>query len=292
MEFRTTATLMLALVMGLSGAASAAMVAYEQVDLGNGFYGTTIKLVDDENAASWAADLTVAGQDGAVINQLTASGDTVDLEVDAIEFDVTDPLYSKDLDTWVYAPFVPWAKGISEGANSYSAHVVSGPGLFETANCLHIVSTAGELAYSGIFARLGKDYPVEGTIPVGTVEETGTLGIFKFYDVDGDGEYDREDYPLADWEFTVTGGGLEDPLIVRTGRGGTVTVHGLASGGYIMREYLPEGWICTTGETIQTQYLGADGEGVASFQFGNVPEPTTMGLLALGGLAVIRRKRK
>jgi hypothetical protein len=77
--------------------------------------------------------------------------------------------------------------------------------------------------------------------------------------------------------FTL--GEYQEFNIISVGGGLSGTFAGLAEGGLVDN---------FGGEDLFITYQGGDGNDVALF---TVPEPATMSLLALGGLALIRRKR-
>jgi fibro-slime domain-containing protein len=122
------------------------------------------------------------------------------------------------------------------------------------------------------------------------VAETGDLTIVKFRDGDEDGDFDQGSEPtLPGWDFRITndGGFSQD---VTTGPDGSVTIN-LEIGEYDIEEInIPLGWTTTTPNPLADVLVTSSGETVF---FGNIPEPTTMAVLAIGGIgALVRRKRR
>ena len=95
----------------------------------------------------------------------------------------------------------------------------------------------------------------------------GTLAIFKFNDVNGDGIYDPldGDAPLSGWQYDVTGTG--GPYSGSTGTDGFLLFTGLALGDYEVTETVQLSWGVTTGNP-QTATLSAGGGTVV--RFGNL----------------------
>jgi len=88
-----------------------------------------------------------------------------------------------------------------------------------------------------------------GVVPAGgsaTVtfgnQELGTLIIFKFNDLNGNGVQDGADGPLSGWDFTVTGGPSPTPGPYTTNASGLITITGLIPGDYTVTETLKAGW--------------------------------------------------
>jgi hypothetical protein len=100
--------------------------------------------------------------------------------------------------------------------------------------------------------------PQTGTVPAGAgirlnfgnVEgvpmSPGTLEIFKFNDLDGNGVYDpSEETPLANWYYTITGPGGYSSYGT-TNASGLIIKTGLAPGDYNVTETAQLGWTVTT----------------------------------------------
>lgn len=85
------------------------------------------------------------------------------------------------------------------------------------------------------------------TIPVcGVAPLPGTLEIFKFNDLNGNGVYDPSgETPLANWHYTITGpGGYSSSG--DTDGSGLIVKTGLVPGDYTVTETAQAGWIVTT----------------------------------------------
>ena len=119
--------------------------------------------------------------------------------------------------------------------------------------------------------------------------EAGNIDIFKYYDVDGEGEgYSPGDgdYALSGWHFKVDGAG--DYITDGTGH---ITVLDLTPGNHTVAERtpLPYGWFNTDPGDYSEQVNVPSGD-TASVDFGNeereiiVPTLTQWGIIALAGL--------
>ncbi|UCE91290.1 MAG: hypothetical protein JSV90_07725 [Methanobacteriota archaeon] len=73
-----------------------------------------------------------------------------------------------------------------------------------------------------------------------------TIWIFKFEDVNSNGEYDEGDHPLEGWSFTVTGPWSGSGTVVTTGPDGFATIVVDRAGMYTVTEEDREGWTHTT----------------------------------------------
>jgi uncharacterized protein (DUF2141 family) len=113
----------------------------------------------------------------------------------------------------------------------------------------------------------------------------GTLEIFKFNDLDGDGVYDPLDgeTPLSGWDFDVDGPG--GPYSGTTDANGLYTLTNLGPGLYTATETVKVGWSVTT---LNPQTAELDVEGGARLNFGNqftfVP-PSPSSAMPVGGEA-------
>ncbi len=65
----------------------------------------------------------------------------------------------------------------------------------------------------------------------------------KFLDVNGNGVWDRDEPPLADWEITLLGG--DEPASTTTDEDGYYEFEWLADGVYTVQEVCPDGWVQT-----------------------------------------------
>jgi hypothetical protein len=123
------------------------------------------------------------------------------------------------------------------------------------------------------------------TVPVcgGTTPPTGTLEIFKFNDLNGNGVEDQPgETPLANWHYTITGpGGYSSSG--DTDGSGLIVKTGLVPGDYTITETVQPGWIVTTANP-QTGTVPAGGG--KRLNFGNrqlvvPPVPPGTGILEI-----------
>lgn len=115
----------------------------------------------------------------------------------------------------------------------------------------------------------------------------GSLTIVKFLDTNENGEPDSGEQFLPGWEFSVNG---PEVTSVTTGADGTISI-ALDAGEYEITEInLPDGWQVTTPNPL-TGVVILEGQGTTVF-FGNIPEPTTMVVLAIGSIGALVRRRR
>ena len=122
------------------------------------------------------------------------------------------------------------------------------------------------------------------------VEETGDLTIVKFRDDNENQDFEDPAEPtLSGWDFRIEGSGVNQ--VVTTGPDGSVTI-ALDPGTYSVTEInIPTGWF-PTGTNPLTGVVVTSGQETQVF-VGNIPEPTTMAVLVLGGIgALVRRRRR
>lgn len=84
---------------------------------------------------------------------------------------------------------------------------------------------------------------------VNTLEDSIT--VFKFFDVNGNGEQDDGEEPLSGWEFCLyedLGEGGVDHGCLTTDENGEATWNELAEGDYVVTETTQDGWSVTTGD--------------------------------------------
>jgi hypothetical protein len=105
----------------------------------------------------------------------------------------------------------------------------------------------------------------------GTTPPTGTLEIFKFNDLNGNGVYNpTAETPLANWHYHITGpGGYNSSG--NTDGSGLIVKTGLAPGNYTVTETVQAGWTVTTANP-QTGIVPAIGG--KRFNFGNTQAPS------------------
>jgi hypothetical protein len=107
----------------------------------------------------------------------------------------------------------------------------------------------------------------------GTTPPTGTLEIFKFNDLNGNGVYNpTAETPLANWHYHITGpGGYNSSG--NTDGSGLIVKTGLAPGNYTVTETVQAGWTVTTANP-QTGTVPA--EGGKRLNFGNIETETPL----------------
>jgi uncharacterized repeat protein (TIGR01451 family) len=83
----------------------------------------------------------------------------------------------------------------------------------------------------------------------------GSIKVFKFEDINGNGERDEGEGMLAGWEFTLRD--AEDAMVASgmTGEDGTLVFPDLVPGAYTVTETLKENWVSTTGVVIDAIVL-------------------------------------
>jgi hypothetical protein len=150
----------------------------------------------------------------------------------------------------------------------------------ETAQAGWIVTTANS-QIGAVPAGAGKRLNF-GNRELVPPETPGTLEIFKFNDVNGDGIYEpgAPDFetPLQSWNFTVAGP-TPTPGLYSTGGDGLITISNLLPGDYNVTEMLHVGWTVTT-DNPQTGTVPAGGG--KRLNFGNVEGvPVSAGTLEI-----------
>jgi len=112
-----------------------------------------------------------------------------------------------------------------------------------------------------------------GDNAVVTFENTkrGSIKVYKWYDKDGNGNWDAEEHALPDWEMTLYSGSdcIEgnEVDVNQTDEAGACTFDDLPPGEYSVNETLLSGWTVTTGGECQPATLNP-GE-IAEIRFGN-----------------------
>ena len=242
-------------------------LTWTSVSLGGGLKGHTFKLVADGTTGSWAADMTYTGLDGAIINQVQAYGTTVvDLQVDADSYHaIPAASYDKQLDSWVYSPF----DGINgdqfvETANSWQTHIGSGSGSSYADVDLTYVVADGLIGFAGTFSREGIDYSFDASTAPGEG------------DANGDNMVTLLDYTIWAANYAPGVGGKTRGQGDLTGDGEVTLVDYTVWAAHY-------GEFATYGDPVQSP--GAPSAPAP------VPEPLTVSLLAVGTLALIRRRK-
>ena len=221
---------------------------------GDGIYGFTFAVHgNDGQQKSFFVEMTYEGVQGGLIQQVLAFGNTqVDKEADAQLYDGTPPAnYEMDLDSWFMDEVYLDVLVLTEGPDHYHIESGTGGGLaYEDVEHAYIACT-GPVAYDGVIYRMGQTYPVSGVC----TPQPGDANL--------DGCVDGLDYAIWSNNYEPFAGG-------KTWGQGDLTADAIVDGvDYVV-------W--------------SHNYGVGCPAAGSVPEPTGFLLLALGGLALIRRK--
>mgnify|MGYP006302364971 CR=1 FL=1 len=158
-----TLTIALALMAATTTALAAPELLWEAEDLGDDWWGYTFS-VSDDNYASWAVNI-----DFQPAHQIKAFGSlNVNWQSEANTYDVIDPNYDKDFDSWVFDEWNALTTGIS-GLPGEPFHIHAGtPGGMQFGTFpLVYIAVQGDVGWSGVIARLGADYYVDSWGPYG-----------------------------------------------------------------------------------------------------------------------------
>ena len=174
----------------------------------------------------------------------------------------------------------PWTKVATEtttGANGQADFGMWPTGWYKIVEVLSPAQiAAGETPTSGdplgemIFYHTGQVNSEKrfGNIIEELPPEEGDLVIYKFHDLDEDGEYDEGEPMLEGWEFEIFVG-QSLTATGTTGADGSLSFPGLDPGEYSATETLVSGWVNTTPLTQSATVV--DGE-TAELWFGNIEE--------------------
>jgi hypothetical protein len=143
------------------------------------------------------------------------------------------------------------------------------PGTWKTREVAQVGWTNSFPATSDAFGRYHEDTFTSGEAEIGNDFgnwQPGTLIIFKFNDLDGDGIQDAGELPLSGWAFSVTGGPSPTPGPYSTNASGLITIPNLIPGDYAVTETVQADWQCTT---LNPQLGTVPAGGSAQVNFGN-----------------------
>jgi len=225
--------------------------------LGEGEYGVTFTVFgNDGKQSSFFTNMTFEGVNGGQIQQVQGQIDgqdpepvDIDDDVTATVYDLLDPDYDMDYDSYFLTPFGTGdVMNITQADNYYHIEAgTGGGGAYEHADLAYIVTT-GDVSYDGVISRLAVNYDAIG------IAEMPPPG-----DANLDDQVDGADYTIWADNYLVTDVGWE---------GGDFNGDGEVDGA----DY-----------TIWADHYGVGGSAV--------PEPATLALLAVAGLATLRRRR-
>jgi hypothetical protein len=241
--------------------------------LGEGKYGYTLGIDGkDGQQKSYFANMTFEGTGGGQIQQTKAIivpgvlEYDVDAECDAWTYDgLGEPPYDINKDSWFAAPFAcPPANvvALTQGENAFHIEAGTGPGSqYEDAKLAQIVCS-GDVSYNGVISRQAKNYDVSGVI---AAPLPGDASL--------DGFVDGADYTLWADHYLMAGQGWGEGNF-----NGDAAVDGA--------DYTIWADFYTGGSSPNPGTSGFGGLGGST-----VPEPAGLALMALGGAALLRRRR-
>ena len=166
-------TVIVSLVVGLLASVACGgtipTVDWSSVDLGGGLTGYTFSADDGVTTGSWACELTFAGVEGALINQLKAFAVfDINTEAEAISYEaITGSGYTQALDSWAYGPFdgIGPPPQFDETSTSYYVHAGTPGGVDVGATNVAYVVSDGNIGWDGTISRGGVDYDTSGVTP-------------------------------------------------------------------------------------------------------------------------------
>jgi hypothetical protein len=176
----------------------------------------------------------------------------------------------------------PWTKVATEtttGANGQADFGMWPTGWYKIVEVLSPAQiAAGETPTSGdplgemVFYHTGQVNSEKrfGNIIEEEPPEEGDIAVYKFHDLDEDGEYDEGEPMLEDWEFTLYPDGSASATATgTTSPSGSISFLGLEPGDYQVTETLVSGWVNTTPLTQSATVV--DGE-TTELWFGNIEQ--------------------
>jgi protocatechuate 3,4-dioxygenase beta subunit len=115
-------------------------------------------------------------------------------------------------------------------------------------------------------------YVVSGTFvtlpPFGNFENVW-IPIFKYEDINGNGEFDNGDVPIPRWAFTVSGPCFDVPVELYTDENGMTGVWVTQAGSYLVKEEDREGWTHVNPPSGEMTVGVVSGMVIAPLEFGN-----------------------
>ncbi len=272
-------------------------------DLGSGLYAHTFTILgNDAQDRSFFANMTFEGVGGAEVQQMKVIliPGQVELDVDSdadalIYHGLGTPPYDMYRDSYFLEPFPSNTVALTQSINYYHIEAGTGTGnAYENAGLAYVCAD-GDVRFYGSISRGGLNYDISGDTAGG--EGLGLWFTHSADDPDGDGTFDAglgdeidldaggSDYPdftgyvVWKYETFVGAGGQELPYWSRI-----LWVH---DRDYVFVPEEPGRYRVTIWEPP----LGEPLDPAWSMEIMVVPEPATLGLLALGAVGLLIRRR-